>query len=199
MPSSSSSPASVTGLLHAWRGGDASALERLMPLVYEELRRIARRHLRGENPGQTMGATDIVHEAFLRLVDTEVSWQNRAHFLAVCARMMRRILVDRARARARTKRGSGQRPLSLDVLEGRQASGLEPSLDLLALDQALQQLTRLDPRRAGVVELFFFGGLTYDEIAEVVGESRSTVHRDLRLAKAWLQDFLSNDEGTVDR
>ncbi|MDA8018325.1 MAG: sigma-70 family RNA polymerase sigma factor [Thermoanaerobaculia bacterium] len=173
----------VTDLLLSWRGGDPAALELLIPKVYDELRRIARGKLVGERQGQTLSATDLVHEAFLRLVDVDVSWTDRVHFLAVGARVMRRILVDRCRAKARQKRGGRARHVSLDEV---QPASLDPSAELLELDHGLQELAEFDDRKARAVELVYFGGLTYDELAEALGVSRATAHRDLRLGKAWL-------------
>ena len=178
---------SVTALLLQWRGGDEEALEQLMPRVYHELRRLAGSQLKGERPGQTLSVTDLVHEAFLKLVDVDVPWQDRAHFLAVGARMMRRILVDRSRARSRVKRGGGAERITLD--EARLAGG-EISIELLALDQAIDDLSGLDERKTRAVELFYFGGLTYEELAEALQVSRATAHRDLQLARAWLLDRL---------
>ena len=176
---------SVTELLLLWRGGDDDALERLIPKVYAELRRIARRQLRGERSEQTLSATDLVHEAFLRLVSADVSWNDRVHFLAVGARAMRRILVDRARSKARLKRGGTSRRVTFDEA---QPVVLGASAELLELDQALRELAEIDARKSRIVELVYFGGLTYDEVAAVLEVSRATAHRDLRLAKAWLYD-----------
>ena len=178
---------SVTDLLLEWRGGDAEALEFLTAKVYQELKRIAGGHLKGEAPEQTLSATDLVHEAFLRLVAVDVSWNDRAHFLAVGARVMRRILVDRSRSKARLKHGGGVNRVSLD---NAQLTSLEPSAELLELDRALCDLAAFDSRKANVVELVYFGGLTYEEVAAALGISRATAHRDLRLAKAWLYDRL---------
>lgn len=185
---------SVTELLLLWRGGQDDALELLLPKVYEELRNIARKQLVGERAGQTLSATDLVHEAFLRLVDVDVSWHDRVHFLAVGARVMRRILVDRARAKARVKRGGGVQRVTFD--EGQLAS-LDSSWELLELDRALRELAELDARKARIVELVYFGGLSYDEVAAVVDVSRATAHRDLRLAKAWLHDRMASAESTA--
>ncbi len=182
---------SVTELLIDWRGGDEQALEVLAPRIYEELRRIAHCHLRGENPGQTLSATDLLHEAFIRLVDVDVAWNDREHFFAVGARAMRRILVDRSRSKARLKRGGASHQVSLD--EARLA-GIETSTELLELDRALNELAKLDPRKASVVELVYFGGLTYDEVATTLDISRATAHRQLRLAKAWLHDHIETFE-----
>jgi RNA polymerase sigma factor (TIGR02999 family) len=173
----------VSQLLVAWRGGDQAAFERLLPLVYHELHGLARRHMRGERPDHTLQTTALIHEAYLRMCGADITWEGRVHFLAVAAQTMRRILVDHARGRARTKRGGGATPVTLD--EGL-AAAPEPLDDLLALDEALGRLAALDERKARVVELHYFGGLTYDEAAAAVGISSATVDRELRAAKAWL-------------
>lgn len=173
----------VTLLLRRWRGGDALAAERLAPLVYDELRRIARGLMGGEREGHTLQPTALVHEAFLRLVDADVEWQDRAHFLAVGARVMRRLLVDHAKGRNRAKRGGGAVRVTLSP--GLAASAA-PDADMLDLDRALDALGSRDSRQAQIVELHFFGGLTYDETGAVLGVSPATVKRDLRMAKAWL-------------
>lgn len=177
----------VTQLLLDWRGGNEQALERLMPLVYDELRRLAARYMRRERPEHTLQATALVNEAYLRLVDMRVSWQDRAHFFAVAARLMRRLLVDHARAQRRAKREAGGQKVSLD--EAVQVSA-KPALDLVALDEALTRFATFDPRKAEIVELHFFGGLSNEEVAEALGISRATVQRELRLAKAWLNHEL---------
>ncbi len=176
--------AEITRLLHAWRGGDGQAVERLAPLVYQELRKIAHGYMRGEREGATLQATALVHEAYLRLVDAgSVDWQDRAHFFAVSAQMMRRILVDAARARVRAKRGGPGPRLSLNEIP-------DPSSgrggELVAVDEALEALTKLDPRKAKVVELRFFGGLSVEETAAVLKISPQSVLRDWRLARSWL-------------
>jgi RNA polymerase sigma factor (TIGR02999 family) len=182
-------PRDVTRLLLAWNGGDEAALAQLMPLVYAELRRLARRHLRGERGGHTLQTTALVNEAYLRLIDAgQVRWQNRAHFFAVSARLIRRILVDNARARDTRKRGGAARRVALDEAL---VVGCEPDDDLMALDEALRALTDLDARKGQVVELRFFGGLTVEESAEVLQVSPETVRRDWRLARAWLHRRLS--------
>lgn len=180
---------SVTILLDAWRSGDADALERLTPLVYNELRRLAQRYMNAERAGHTLQATAVVNEAFVKLIDMEVSWQDRAHFFAVAARLMRRILVDHAKAHRRVKRGGAVTTLSLDEAL---VVGQETQSDLVALDEALTQLAEFDQRKCDIIELHYFGGLTYDEMAETLGISTATVHRDLRLAKAWLHNALQN-------
>jgi len=173
----------VSQLLIAWKNGDGTALERLMPLVYDELHALASRHLRGERPDHTLQTTALIHEAYLRLVGADVAWEGRGHFLAVAAQTMRRILVDHARGRSRAKRGGGERPVSLD-----EALVVSPDrgADVLALDEALARLSTLDERKARAVELHYFGGLTYDETAAALQVSAATVDRELRFAKAWL-------------
>jgi RNA polymerase sigma factor (TIGR02999 family) len=174
----------VTALLLAWRQGDVGALERLVPLVYQKLRRLAHIQLRGEPPGQVLQTTGLVHEAYVRLVDaSRVPWQNRAHFYAIAARLMRRVLVDEARRRIAAKRGGASPPLPLqDALD----AGPPRSRELVALDDALEALERVDERRAKVVELRYFGGLTVKETAEVLEVSTDTVTRDWNRAKVWL-------------
>lgn len=175
----------VTRLLLAWNAGDRSALERLMPLVYDELRRLAELHFRRERVGHTLQPTAVVHEAYFRLVDqTRVTWKNRGHFFAVASQAMRRILVDHARARAADKRGGGEKRVTLQNVE----AAAEPveGLDLLALDEALMRLKALDGGQAQIVELRFFGGLSIEETAEAIETSASSVKREFRSAKAWL-------------
>lgn len=180
--------ATVTRLLHQWQNGDPDAADRLVPLVYAELRALAGRHMRAERPGHTLQPTALVNEAFIRLVDQHSTpWQSRAHFLAIGSRMMRRILVDHSRRHRATKRDGGiQVTLGDDV-----AVGDPRVLDLLMVDAALDRLGRLDERQAQVVELRFFGGLENGEIAVAMGVSLATVKRDWVLAKAWLQRELS--------
>jgi RNA polymerase sigma factor (TIGR02999 family) len=187
------STGSVTGLLLAWRAGDEAALARLTPLVHHELQRIARRCLRGERADHSLAATALVNEAYLRLVDTQhVNWQNRTHFLAMAARVMRRVLVDLARARRRQKRGAGALHVSLSA-----AAPLttEKPYDVAALDAALDALAAVDPRRGQVVELRFFGGLSVPETAAVLDVSAETVMRDWKLARAWLRRELQRQGG----
>jgi RNA polymerase sigma factor (TIGR02999 family) len=180
----------VTRLLSAWRSGDSRALERLTPLIYEELRNRARRYMRRERPGHTLQATAVVHEAFVKLVEMNVSWQDRAHFFAVAARQMRRILVDHAKARYRSKRGGTNATDSLDefhTLDTLDAGPATPGdIDVLEIDEALERLAGHNPRLAEIVELHYFGGLTYQELSETLKISEATVDRDLRLAKAWI-------------
>jgi RNA polymerase sigma factor (TIGR02999 family) len=184
-----SSVSEVTQLLRAWNEGDQSALEKLMPIVYDELRRMARRYMAYERPGHTLQTTALVNEAYVRLVDSaHANWQNRIHFFAVCAQAMRRILVDWARSRQAMKRGGELRPLQLDeALAVTEAQ----DVDLVALDEALKSLAAVDPRRSQVVELHFFGGLSLEETAEVLKVSDDTVLRDWKLAKSWLRCELS--------
>jgi RNA polymerase sigma-70 factor, ECF subfamily len=171
-------------LLLAWRQGNQAAFEELIPLVYDELRRLAHRQLRGERTDHTLQTAELVHETYLRLVDSSrVQWQNRAHFLAVAAQSMRRILVDAARSRQSLKRGGEQTRVALDAeltIAG------APKVDVVALDDALESLSRTDQRRSRVVELRFFGGLTVEETAAVLDVSPETVMRDWKVAKAWL-------------
>ena len=179
----------VTGLLRAWSDGDQAALEQLVPLVEAELRRLARAHMRRERQGHTLQTTALVNEAFIRLVDAQqVRWNDRAHFLGISARLMRRVLVDHARARGYQKRGGGAQRVTLD--EARIA-GSETSLNVIALDRALERLAALKPREAKVVELRFFGGLSVEETADVLQVSADTIKRDWRLAKAWLACHMS--------
>src|SRR5438046_5320429 len=176
--------ANPTALLLAWNRGEADALDALLPVVYEELRRLAAHYLRGERVGHTLQATALVNEAYLRLIDVQkVQWQNRAHFFAMAARLMRRILVDAARARAYQKRGGGA---PIVALEEALVVSNEPGRDLVALDEALTALAALDPRQSQVVEMRFFGGLSLDETAEALHVSRDTVKRDWKMAKLWL-------------
>lgn len=186
-----STPASheVTQLLLAWREGDRAALDRLIPLVHAELRRLARRYMRQERAGHTLQTTALVNEVYLRLIDTpQIQWQDRAHFFSIAAQLMRRILVDLARARNYQKRGGGARPLAFD--EALVVSP-EQDADVVALDEALDALARIDERKSRVVEMRFFGGLKEKEIALALQVSPETVRRDWRLAKAWLLRWLS--------
>jgi len=179
----------VTQLLVAWGKGDEVARGQLMTLVYEELHRLAHRYMTRESPGHTLQTSALVNEAFVRLVDQKnVRWQNRAHFFGIAAQMMRRILVDYARSRSSEKRGAGAPALTLD--EGLIVSD-ERSAEVVAVHEALEQLSKLDPRKEQVVELRFFGGLSIEETAEVLGVSPGTVMRDWTLAKAWLRREMS--------
>ena len=179
----------TTQLLRAWANGDPAALEQLIPRVYQELRRIAGHFMQNERPGRTLQTTALVHEAYLRLIDvTNVDWQHRAHFFAVSATMMRRILLDRARRREAGKRGGKAPRVNLDDIPD---VGTGRARELIALDDALNALAEVDPRKARVIELRFFGGLSVEETAEVLKVSPDTVLRDWRLARAWLLYELS--------
>ncbi len=183
---------SVTALLTDWSRGDTTALEQLLPLVYDELRRIAARQLRGERANHTLQPTALVHEVYLRLVDQrQVDWQDRAHFLGVAAQTMRRILVDHARRHSARKRGDGMQYVSIDDVKHPPASSQE--MPLLALNHALCRLETIDPELARIVELRAFGGLTIEEAAHVLKVSPSTAKRDLRTAKAWLKRELGSE------
>jgi RNA polymerase sigma factor (TIGR02999 family) len=185
------SPEDVTQLLLAWSQGDQSAFEKLVPLVYNELYRLARRYMVRERAGHTLQTTALVNEAYLRMVDLKsVRWQNRAHFFAVSAQVMRRILVDFARSRNYQKRGGGARQVSFD--EALEVS-TEQSADLVALDDALTALAARDPRKGQVVELRFFGGLSVEETAHVLKVSSDTVMRDWKMAKVWLLREMSGE------
>ena len=182
----SSQSADVTQLLVRWSEGDTTALEQLLPSVYRELRRIASRQLRRERADHTLVPTALVHEVYLRLVDQQrVTWQNRAHFFGLTAQLMRRILVDHARARHTEKRGDGAPRVSLDLV-AEKADEQTPPEDVLAVDRALERLAAIDPEQARVVELRFFAGLTVEETAHVVNRSPRTIKREWRLARAWL-------------
>jgi RNA polymerase sigma factor (TIGR02999 family) len=179
----------ITQLLLAWSEGDKQALDRLVPLVYDELRRLAQNYMRKERAGQTLQTTALIHEAYLRLIDADrVQWRNRAHFFGIAARLMRQILVARARERGCQKRGGGAERVSLD-----EAMVIDERLDedLVALDEALGELSQFDARMAQVVEMRFFGGSTEEEIAAALDVSTKTVRRDWRLARSWLRRKLS--------
>lgn len=184
-PDDGSSGPDVTGLLLAWGKGDASAGDRLLSAIYNELHRQAARAMRHEGDGNTLQATALVHEAYLRLVDQRrIEWRNRAHFFGVAAQMMRRVLVDRARARLSTKRGGEFQQVTLNDAEAGDAG---TSLDILALHDALERLAALDPEQARLVELRYFGGLNIDDTAEALGVSPATVKREWSVARAWLR------------
>jgi RNA polymerase sigma-70 factor, ECF subfamily len=182
----------ITEMLRSWSQGDESAVERLMPLVYDELHRMARRYMSGEKPGHTLQATALVNEAYLRLVNTsQANWQDRTHFFAVSAQVMRRILVDWARTRQAAKRGSDIPALELNEAL---AIPMKTGTELVAVDDALKALTLVDARKSQVVELRFFGGLSVEETAEVLKVSRETVNRDWKLAKSWLRRELAQPQ-----
>jgi RNA polymerase sigma-70 factor, ECF subfamily len=181
----------ITELLQAWRRGDESALEKLTPQVYRELHRAAKGCMRAEREGHTLQTTALINELYLRLTDLkQVDWQNRAHFFALCARQMRRILTDQARARRSHKRGGGTQPISLDAAP---TVSKKPQPEVLAIDDALKALAKVDSRKGQVVELRFFGGLNVEETAEVLKVSPDTVVRDWKLARAWLLRELSQE------
>ena len=182
----------ITRLLLAWGKGDQTALERLMPLVYEELRRMARRYMNRQRPGHTLQSAALVNEAYLRLIDSnQVQWQDRTHFFAVSAQLMRRVLVDFARARSNLKRGGGALRVALDEAP---ESAADRGADLIALDDALNALAAMNPRQSQIVELRYFGGLSEEETAEALKISTRTVRRDWSLARAWLYRELSKGQ-----
>jgi RNA polymerase sigma factor (TIGR02999 family) len=175
----------VTQLLQLWESGDSHALDELLPLVYVELRRLAGGHLRNERPDISLQATALVHETYLRLVDqNDTSWQSRLHFFSVASQMMRRVLVDHARTRDRMKRGGGAYKLGLS---GAHPMPIEPDVDLIELDEALERLALVDSQKARIIELRFFGGLTIEQTSEVLGVSHATVERGWTMARAWLK------------
>jgi RNA polymerase sigma factor (TIGR02999 family) len=183
-------PANFTQLLTEWRSGHPQALDRLTPLVYDELRRLAHNYMRGERGDHTLQATAVVHEAFMRLIQANVALQDRGHFFALASRLMRRVLVDHAKSRSRIKRNAGIRELlAPDTSE----TSPPADFDVVALDDALEGLQQMEPRLAQVIELHYFGGLTYEQIAAAVGISAATVHRDIRLARAWLLNEIGGD------
>lgn len=185
------SPIDVTRLLHEWRHGDKAAFDRLMPLVYDEMRRIAHRYMQKEHDGHTLQTTALINEAYVRLVgQQEIEWQNRAHFFAVTAQVMRRVLIDHARRLHYAKRGGGAQHVGLDDAD---AMTTKRADELVELDEALYELANLDPRKGRVVELRYFGGLSLEETADVLEVSPMTVRRDWRAAKAWLFRRLNNE------
>ncbi len=189
MEEQSNDPAAITLLLGKWRQGDPEAFEKIAQYVYDELHRRASVYLRNERPGHTLQTTGLVHEAFIKLIDKrELEWDDRNHFLAVASQAMRRILVDHARNRKRGKRGGERENLPLDAIH--EVSAKSSDVDLVALDEALNKLAMFDERQARIVELKYFGGMTLDETAEVLGVSRVTVKRDWNIAKAWLKQQL---------
>ena len=187
----SSAKTEVTRLLRDWSAGDEGALEKLTPLIYSELRRLARHYMDQERPGHTLQPTALVNEVYLRLVDSpSIQWESRSHFFGICARLMRRILIDSARSRCFQKRGGNAVHISLEEAT---VTGSEPAEELIALDAALSEFALVDERASRVVELRFFGGLSVDEAANFLGVSQETVFRDWRLAKTWLLRRLSED------
>lgn len=189
MEEHSNDPAEITLLLGKWREGDSEALEKVAQYVYDELRRRASAYMRKERPGHTLQTTGLVHEAFIKLIDKRaIEWNDRNHFVAVASQAMRRILVDHARNRKRDKRGGEHENLPLDDVK--EVSSGSISVDLVDLDEALHKLATFDQRQAQIVELKYFGGMTLDETAEILGISRVTVKRDWLIAKAWLRQQL---------
>ena len=185
----------VTELLLSWGQGDTAALDRLVPLLYDDLRRVARRHLRRERPGHSLQPTALVHEVFLRLVDVDrMTLKSRTHFFALSARLMRQILVDHARRQRAGKRGGGATVISLNEAAGAAAPASTPSVDLIALDEALDALASFDVQQCRVVELRFFAGLNIPEAADALGVSTATVEREWAMAKAWLHQRLSTPQ-----
>jgi RNA polymerase sigma factor (TIGR02999 family) len=192
-----SAPQNVTQLLLSWGSGDKEALDKLLPVVYDELRKQAARYLRRERAGHTLQTTALIHEAYLRLVDQKnVHWQNRAQFFGLAAQLMRRILVDHARTKKRAKRGGSDIRVSLT---GAKILAKSEDLDVVALDEALDRLAEIDEQQSKIVELRFFSGLTVEETAEVLSISPATVKRDWSMAKAWLHRELSSNERTPSR
>lgn len=180
-------PPGITQLLSRWQRGEADALNELLPLVYDELARIARREFHGQAPGHTLQPTALVNEALLRLVDNQINWNDRRHFLAVITTTIRRVLVDHARARQRDKRGGD----SVRVTLSDDTPAAERAVDLLDLDEAMSALQAHDERKARIIEMHYFGGFKYDEMAAFLGLSEATVHRELRFSRAWLKDRLA--------
>ena len=190
-PLATTTPHEVTRLLVAWSNGNQDALDRLMPLVDRELHRLAHHYMRQEKPGHTLQTTALVNEAYLKLVDQRhAQWKNRAHFFALSAQLMRRILVDHARKRKYAKRGGDAQKISFDEVK---VVSRERGADLIALDDALEKLAAIDPRKSKVVEMRFFGGLSVEETAEALGVAPLTVKRDWKMAKAWLYNTLGNE------
>ena len=186
--------AEITGLLRAWQAGDGRAADLLMPLVYEQLRTLAARYMRSERADHTLRPTAVVHEAYLKLADRDSPYADRVHFYAVAARAMRQVLLDWARTTHRDKRGGGAVKIEL---EDNHAIDYAAPETLLEVDRLLDRLLSFDERKARVVELIFFGGLTYDEVADLLGVTPVTVHRDLKLAKAWMRSQLSPDSASA--
>src|SRR5688572_4301168 len=189
-------PREITELLVSWSNGSPTAFEDLVTLIYPELRRLARRHMRQEDPAHTLQTSALINEAYLRLVNQrDVAWQDRAHFFAVAAQVMRRILIDHARRHQASKRGAGAQTVALDDME---VVSRERAAEFVALDEALVKLTGIDERKSRIVELRFFGGLTVEEVADVLKLSPITIKREWRSARAWLQRELSNSNSLFD-
>ena len=184
-------PTRTTELLDAWAAGDAEAGEQLVGQLYPRLRELAHRARRGERPDRSMGTTALVHEAYLRLMRAEIDWAGAGHFLRVAAKTMRRVLVDRARARLRHKRGGDRKIIALE--DGVEGIADDRPEEFVRLDEAIEALLRMDPRKGDAVELLYFGGLSYEEIARVLEVSEATVHRELRAARAWLRVELNRE------
>ncbi|MBL8221660.1 MAG: sigma-70 family RNA polymerase sigma factor [Bryobacterales bacterium] len=193
-----SEPIDITDLLLRWNAGDAQALERLTPVVYEELRKLARGLLQRERPGHTLAATELVHEVYCRLVDqNKVEWENRAHFFGAAANIMRRVLVDHAKKKFSQKRGGSAKKVAMNHHDALQAVP-STSEELLLLDTALNELTRIDARKARVVEMKFFAGMTNKEVARALGTSDATVERDWKMARAWLIQSMNAGSSAVE-
>jgi RNA polymerase sigma factor (TIGR02999 family) len=193
-----SAAAHITRLLHDWRSGDREALDQLIPLVYDELRVIASRHMSRESRGAAIQTTALVNEAYMKLAgQRRVDWQNRAHFFAIAARVMRRILLDDARWRMREKRGGDLPTIAIESLSVSAPNAPVDAVDLIAVDRALRELERLDADQARIVELRFFGGMTVEETSEVLGISPATVKREWALAKGWLHRMLTTGSGSA--
>jgi len=182
----------LTQLLLDWRDGNQAALGQLMPLIHRNLHQLANKYMRSENAGHTLQATALVNEAFIKLINSDITWQSRAHYLALSARAMRQILVDHARARRSDKRGGNA--VAITLHETRLVDHSQHNPDVLDVEEALEQLGQIDPRKTQVIELSFYGGLTYDEIAEALDISPATVDRELRFAKAWMYRQLSDTQ-----
>ncbi|HEY3839189.1 MAG TPA: ECF-type sigma factor [Bryobacteraceae bacterium] len=180
--------------LQAWQAGDTASMEQVFPLVYDELRRLAARHLRSERSEHTLAPTALVHEAYLRLAAGDKHWEDQKHFFAVAAIVMRRILVDHAKERHRQKRGGNAAKLSLEEAV---AISDTPDPRILLIDEALDKLARIDERKAKIIEMLFFGGLTFDEVSDTLGLSHSTLHREVRFAKSWISREISSGHGRV--
>jgi RNA polymerase sigma factor (TIGR02999 family) len=185
----------ITRLLHSWRSGDAAAVDELVPLVYSRLRSLAAGHLRHERPGHTLAATALVHEAYLKIAGAGIDFQDRSHFFAVASTAMRRVLVDHAKHHRRQRRGGGA--VRADFEEALAVSN-DPDPFILEIDEALTSLAQMDPRKVSVVELTYFGGLSYSEVGEILGISEATVSRELRMARAWIKNSIRPESGQLE-